>query len=34
LTKPLGDEEIAARWEELPELLTTLILDGLKNEQM
>ena len=25
----LGDQEIAQRWEELPEVLTTLILDGL-----
>ncbi len=25
----LGDQEIEQRWEELPELLTTLILDGL-----
>lgn len=26
----LGDELIAARWEELPEVLTTLMFDGLK----
>jgi TetR/AcrR family fatty acid metabolism transcriptional regulator len=26
----LGDEEIATRWEELPEVLTTLFFDGLK----
>lgn len=26
----LGDKEIAGRWEELPEVLTTLIFDGLK----
>jgi AcrR family transcriptional regulator len=26
----LGDELIAARWEELPEVLTTLVFDGLK----
>ncbi|MBO0795580.1 MAG: TetR/AcrR family transcriptional regulator [Ktedonobacteraceae bacterium] len=26
----LGDQEIAARWEELPEVLATLIFDGLK----
>lgn len=26
----LGDQEIAVRWEELPEVLTTLIFDGLK----
>jgi hypothetical protein len=25
----LGDQEIAQRWEELPEVLTTLIFDGL-----
>lgn len=26
----LGDEELARRWEELPEVLTTLIFDGLQ----
>ncbi|QBD77125.1 TetR/AcrR family transcriptional regulator [Ktedonosporobacter rubrisoli] len=26
----LGDEVIASRWEELPEVLTTLLLDGLR----
>lgn len=25
----LGDEEIAARWQDLPEVLTTLLFDGL-----
>ena len=29
----LGDTEIAARWEQLPELLTTLLLDGLQTEK-
>ncbi len=29
----LGDAEIAARWEELPDLLTTLLLDGLQVEK-
>ncbi len=29
-TQLLGDEVIAARWEELPEVLTTLLFDGLK----
>lgn len=27
----LGDEEIARRWEELPEVLTTLLFDGLQS---
>ncbi len=26
----LGDEVIAQRWEELPEILTTLLFDGLQ----
>ncbi len=30
MTQLLGDELIAARWEELPEVLTTLMFDGLK----
>ena len=30
VTQLLGDELIAARWEELPEVLTTLMFDGLK----
>ena len=30
ITQLLGDELIAARWEELPEVLTTLMFDGLK----
>ena len=29
-TQLLGDQEIAQRWEELPEVLVTLMLDGLK----
>jgi AcrR family transcriptional regulator len=29
-TQLLGDEMIAARWEELPEVITSLIFDGLK----
>ncbi len=28
----LGDDEIAARWEELPEVLATMILDGLLSQ--
>ena len=28
-TQLLGDEVIAARWEELPDILTTLLFDGL-----
>ncbi len=28
----LGDQEIATRWQELPEVLTTLLFDGLKPE--
>lgn len=28
-TQLLGDEVIATRWEELPEVLTTLLFDGL-----
>lgn len=30
LLQLLGDQEVAQRWEELPEVLTTLIFDGLK----
>src|SRR6266496_2410978 len=30
LLQLLGDQAIAERWEELPEVLTTLIFDGLK----
>ncbi|GHO71599.1 hypothetical protein KSC_104910 [Ktedonobacter sp. SOSP1-52] len=30
----LGDQEIAQRWEELPEVLTTLILDGLMQKPL
>jgi AcrR family transcriptional regulator len=30
----LGDHEIAARWEELPEVLTTLLFDGLKSGEL
>jgi AcrR family transcriptional regulator len=30
----LGDEVIAARWEELPEVLTTLLFDGLQEEDL
>ncbi len=30
LLQLLGDQEVAERWEELPEVLTTLIFDGLK----
>jgi len=29
----LGDEEITTRWQELPEVLTTLLFDGLKPEE-
>ena len=29
-TQLLGDETIAERWEELPEILTTLLFEGLK----
>lgn len=29
----LGDEVIARRWEELPEVLTTLLFDGLQNRE-
>jgi hypothetical protein len=29
LLQLLGDQAIAERWEELPEVLTTLIFDGL-----
>ena len=29
----LGDQEIATRWQELPEVLTTLLFDGLKPEE-
>jgi TetR/AcrR family transcriptional regulator, fatty acid metabolism regulator protein len=29
----LGDQEIARRWEELPEVLTTLLFDGLDQKQ-
>ncbi len=29
-TQLLGDQEIAQRWEELPEVLVTLMFDGLK----
>jgi len=31
MTQLLGDEVIAARWEALPEVLTTLLFDGLKS---
>jgi len=30
LLQLLGDQEVAERWEELPEVLTTLFFDGLK----
>jgi AcrR family transcriptional regulator len=30
----LGDQEIAQRWEELPKVLTTLILDGLMQKTL
>jgi len=30
LLQLLGDQAIAERWDELPEVLTTLIFDGLK----
>jgi hypothetical protein len=30
-TQLLGDEVIATRWEKLPEVLTTLLFDGLKS---
>jgi AcrR family transcriptional regulator len=33
MTQLLGDEVIAARWEELPEVLTTLLFDGLKSRE-
>ncbi len=29
----LGDEKIAARWQDLPEVLTTLLFDGLKPDE-
>jgi hypothetical protein len=29
----LGDEVIAQRWEELPEVLTSLLFDGLQAEK-
>jgi hypothetical protein len=29
----LGDEVIATRWEELPDVLTTLLFDGLKPDE-
>ena len=33
LLQLLGDETIARRWEELPELLTTLLFDGLQTRE-
>ncbi len=33
MTQLLGDEVIATRWEELPEVLTSLLFDGLKPEE-
>lgn len=33
LLQLLGDQEVAERWEELPEVLTTLIFDGLKRDR-
>jgi hypothetical protein len=30
----LGDQEIAQRWEELPEVLTTLLFDGLDQKKV
>ncbi len=30
----LGDQEVAQRWEELPEVLTTLIFDGLARKKI
>jgi len=30
----LGDEVIAERWEELPEVLTSLLFDGLQREHV
>jgi AcrR family transcriptional regulator len=32
-TQLLGDETIAARWEELPEVLTTMLFDGLNSSE-
>lgn len=32
-TQLLGDEVIATRWEELPEVLTTLLFDGLESRE-
>jgi hypothetical protein len=29
----LGDEVIAKRWEELPEVLASLLFDGLQNRE-
>ncbi len=33
LLQLLGDHTIAERWEELPEILTTLLFDGLNHEK-
>jgi AcrR family transcriptional regulator len=34
LMQLLGDQEIASRWQELPEVLTTLIFDGLRPDEV